>query len=96
MATWKSIPKKFRVEYMPKNPDQYFWEPKSGDVEFRWEYNTVSDILTTFAEHPDMNTIQELTGPDWAEAQLYILASYYATYVGREQLKDLLKDVLEE
>lgn len=97
MATWKGDPKKFKVEFLPKDFDKYFYDTKCDEVEFRWEYQTTADILTIYAEHPDMETPhKELLGPDWAEAQLYTLANYYKTYVGQEQLKELLKDLLEE
>lgn len=96
MATWKGEPKKFKVEFMSKNANKYFYDPSWDEVSFHWEYQTTADFLSIYAEHPDMETSRELMGPDWAEAQLYTLANYYATYVGREQLKELLKDLLEE
>lgn len=94
MATWRGDPKKFEVERGPTDPNSYdsIW----GEVDFRWEYNTTSDTLSIFVEHPDIKTRREYMGPDWAKAYLYTLANYYKTYVGREQLKELLKDLLEE
>ena len=97
MATWKGDPKKFSVEVSgPAN----HWDESYGDAEFRWEYNTTSDCLCVYATHEIMNDPrqQEPTrySKSWAEATLYTIANWYAIYEGRQNLKDLLKDLLEE
>jgi len=97
MATWKGKPKKFSVEVC--GPSTH-WDLQWADVDFRWEYNTTSDTLSIFAEHPVMDDPKQkepqLYSQEWAAAYLYTLASFYATYEGKEDLKELLKDLLEE
>jgi hypothetical protein len=75
MGTWTGKPKKFTVEVtgLPN------WDESWGEVEFRWEYNTTSNCLNIFSEHPDMNDPRqkepERYSKSWGEAYLYTIAA---------------------
>lgn len=92
MATWKSIlPMVFKMDY---------WQPGDYDVTyetttFTWEYQTTADVLSIIQTN-SRSTNQNLMGPDHAEAQLKVLANWYATYEGKDSLRVLLKEELEE
>ena len=96
MATWKmNSPKEFRIEFIHK--DNSYRDLAYERVSHSWEYHTVSDVLEIKREHPQMREEDktELMGPDQAAAQLFILADWYATYNGKDKLKELLKKQLE-
>ena len=96
MATWNGKPKKFKIEFVNKNPN--IWDLSYDEVEFSWNYSTSADCLEVIYSHPELKGSPKSTlyGPDHAQALLYTLASWMATYEGRDNLKELLKDLLEE
>lgn len=92
MATWRSIAKMvFNLECW----DVGDYDLHSEDVTYTWEYNTTSDILAIKESYVDKEKI-ELLGKWHAEAQLKVLANWYATYEGKDRLKNLLKEELAE
>lgn len=93
MGTWKGDPKKFKAEFVNKNPN--VWDLTNGEVDFSWEYSTITDTLEIKAEHPDMNPnpMSHWMGPDWVKAYLYTLADWMATYNSPEELITLLEPI---
>ncbi len=96
MATWTGTPKKFDVEFVHKDPNH--WDPGRGEVEFGWTYYTASDSLTIKASHLMMKngSHEEIYGPDWAKAHMYVLADWLATYGSVHELKELLGPILNK
>jgi hypothetical protein len=92
MATWSGQPKKFNMEIYHKPRYEH---SSYEDVEYSWEYHTVSDTLL-IREVSSNGTEENLMGPDHGKALLYTLAHWYKTYNSREQLLDLLKDIIKE
>lgn len=90
MSTWNGTPKKFKLEYYRSG--NYGWASYE-DIEYNWEYNTTSDILTVKIKDPEKE-YRKLYGKDDAEALLHTLASWYSIYEGKENLKNLLKDLI--
>jgi hypothetical protein len=95
MATWNGTPKKFKLDFVSKDPNQ--WDLEEGDVELSWKYSTSSDTLEIVAKHPDMRVggRSDLYGPEWAKAYLYTMADWMATYYSPEELVDFLAPIFK-
>ena len=92
MATWKGTPKKFNCEiYYKPNYEHSGYE----DIEYTWEYNTTVDTLT-IKETSSEGLTEQFMPPDHAKALLYTIASWYSTYNSKEELKQLLNELLFE
>lgn len=65
------------------------------DVEYKWEYQTTADVLTLI-ETDEQGSTQQCIDKWEAEAMLKVLANWYAQYEGKENLKNLLKEELEQ
>jgi hypothetical protein len=92
MATWNGIPKNFILEVYQRGA---LGHSDYENVEFNWEYGTVSDYLRVIRKDSNGETSESYS--NWeAQARLYIMAQWIARYEGREALKTLLKDFLDE
>lgn len=95
MATWRMPePKKFWVEFTHR--DSSYHDLAREEVEYGWNYNTTADVLEITTSYPQKrdDDRSHLYGPSDAAAELYTLASWYATYNGKDRLKELLKEIL--
>ena len=92
MATWHGSPKNYYLEVYNKGNYGY---SDYESVEFNWTYGTVADILTINRKDSNGMTALHFENSE-AQAYLYTLAQWMARFEGKERLKTLLKDLLEE
>ena len=91
MATWNGYPKKFSMEvYKPGNHGYLSWE----DVEFGWEYFTVSDYFRPWSKQDGEEIVYgDLLSNENAKAMLWCLAEWYNSYEGSEKLDELIQEI---
>lgn len=92
MATWKGTPKSFSLEVWKKGNYGY---SDYENVEFNWEYGTVSDYLRIYRKDSEGTTDESYS--NWeAQARLYMMVQWMVRYEGKEAFMRLIKDILEE
>jgi hypothetical protein len=91
MATWTGKPKKFSMEvFGPENYGYGEWE----EVEYNWEYGTVSDYFRINTTMPGKEKeYGDLLSKEGAIATLHCLMEWYNSYEGSNELDEMVKEI---
>lgn len=93
MATWKGKDYKFNLETYPPGCNGY---GEWADVNYRWDYNTTSDILTVYQKEPHFDETHELYSQERAVAHMVTMMDWYLVFNGKEAFDKLISDLKKE